>query len=217
MLHEGSLVERLRRWITPDVEGRPIFEVLPGPCECLVQEKKEEGRACVVCEVPPEHVAIAFYLHGQDGLFRFLRKVSNADGAILLVEPGGAVVGRIVECKKTVNPSDWDKAIKQFTWTLARLLAVAGALGVRITRISLSTAFREDRLSPEHSPNPALGKATLGTSHEDEADEAALNDARRRQLAWLSNQVSLPGFAGVFSHTKIQLDDAGDGRCELGS
>lgn len=210
MLHEGTLVERLGRWVRREIGGKPVFEVVAGPGRHVIEEAEDAGRACVTCEIPEGHVCVVFRLHGQDSLFGFLRERENADGAFLMVEPSGEISAWIVECKKTLDARKWDKAIKQFTWTLARLSAVAGVIGVELGPVVFATAFREDRLSPEESPNPALGKAVLGGRSDSE------EEPRRRQLAWVGDRVVLPGLKGSFGHAKIRLDAAGNGAHLLG-
>ena len=218
---QGSLRERLSFWIKEEKNKdgkrpRRIYEVEEGPCTRLVEETNVAGEATVSCQVAANHTCVEFKLHKQDGIFEFLLECYNADGAFFIAHPGGDVSIWIVECKKTVHFGSWKHALDQFQWTAARLLAVAGVIGVEVREIALKTAFREDKLSPEGSPNPALGKLPLGGNAAELPEEERRSSKGRLLLAWMSENVPLRGFAGRFAHTKVQLDSAGIGSCTLG-
>ncbi len=218
---EGSFRERLSAWIKEEKNKdgkrpRRIYEVFEGPCELVVEERTAKGEAEVRCQVPPGQTCVEFKLHGQDGLFEFLSESFNADGAFLVARPEGDVVIWIVECKKTVGLNTWEHVLKQFRWTAARLLAVAGVIGVEVTGISLMTAFRDDRLSPESSPNPAQGKLPIGGNTVALLGEERASWKGLTLLAWMGEDVPLGGFKSRFQHTKVKLDTAGKGGCRLG-
>jgi len=218
---QGSLRERLSMWIKEEKNKdgkrpRRIYEVVEGPCTLLVEETNEAGEAAVYCQVATDHTCVEFKLHGQDGIFEFLRESYNADGAFLIARPDDSVSIWIVECKKTIRSSSWDHALKQFQWTAARLLAVAGVIGVEVKSISLMTAFRYDELSPEASPNPALGKLPVGGNAAELPEEERRSLEALKLLAWMGEDVPLRGFTGRFAHTRVQLDSTGVGNCELG-
>lgn len=220
MEREGSLAERICAWIrhekTDGKRAKRIYEIVEGPHELRIVETQKDGEADVRCEVPAGCTCVVFHLHGQDGLFEFLLRSSNADGTFLFARADGTVGAWIVECKWTISASSWEHARRQFRWTLARLLAVAGVIGVEIQSVSLTTAFREDQLSPEGSPNPAVYKVPLGEVEPSEDGEVPRNPAARARLAWLSGRVPLTGYRGEFAHTKLQLDAGGNGACPFG-
>lgn len=215
----GTFSERIEAWIKREkaAEGkqprRVYFELVEGPATLVVNELNDKGKAEVRCEVLADHTCVQFNLHGNDGLFGFLRESSNADGAFLLEGPDGVVTAWIVECKRTLGRKTWGEVLKQFRWTVARLFAVAGVIGVEVGEVALVTAFREDLLSPSDSPNPAFGKLSIGDDGAPGATEG--RELQRLLLAWLDDNVHLGGFQGGFRHTKLQLDDRGCGAYTL--
>ena len=118
-----------------------------------------------------------------------------------------------MECKKIVGQRTWNKALQQVRWTLLRLRALAGALGVPIQRVTLYTAFREDKLSSTSSRNP-LAPRNLITSRFAELDES-IERPRRLQKAWEDDEIVFDGFDGRFVHTKVELDGEGHGSIGL--
>lgn len=78
-----------------------------------------------------------------------------------------------------------------------------------LDRVVFGTAFRNDRLSEDESPNPAEGMPLLGEANDDE--ERQQDRARRQQLAWMNDEVRLRGFSQPFQHTRIALHQE-DGR-----
>ncbi|AUX27719.1 uncharacterized protein SOCEGT47_083170 [Sorangium cellulosum] len=205
--HTGSLEQRLAAVIAPAQGDRgPFYEVLRPPSHATVKETKKDGYAEVACIVPEGHICIQWRLE-ETGRFLFLRGDKNADGALLLLGPDGQVEAHIIECKRKVTQGKWEDILQQMRWTLYKLLALAGALGLSIDEVYLGTAYRLDELSEESSPNPALGKPTLGGASEKTSGEDELSESRLRQLAWETDEVHLAGFDGAFRHVKVQLDE----------
>jgi len=209
-----SLAENLRAWIRVRTNDGQVVDVYEGPENFLIEEKQQEGRAELQCAIPAGYTCAVFQLHGKDGLFGFLLETKNADGAVLFLRPNGEHVAWIVECKKTLDQGKWEIVLKQFKWTLARLRAIAGVLGLEIAEVALATAFRNDRLSEDESPNPTSGKAPIGPSADSDGF-GEMNWARLTQLAWMNDEIELEGVPGTFRHTKIRLDPNGDGSCQL--
>jgi hypothetical protein len=215
MQREGLLSERFDLWLKNTTEGRDrwrIYEVLTGSQDFSIKETEPSGQADLRCSIPAGYTCVVFHFRGRDGLFQFLQKDNSADGAVLFIRPDGQLSAWIVELKKKISQSKWQEVLEQFRWTLARLLAITGVLGLELKSVTFTTAFREDRLSPEESPNPTLGKAPLGIP----ALGESLDMARRRQLAWVEDRIRLQGFTGEFWHTKVHLDGDGNGTCRLG-
>ncbi|WP_437734147.1 hypothetical protein [Sorangium sp. So ce1335] len=205
--HAGSLEQRLAAIIAPELgDGGPFYEVLRPPSQATVKETKKDGYAEVACTIPEGHICIQWRLD-ETGRFLFLRGDKNADGALLLIGPDDWVEAHIIECKRKVTQGKWEDILQQMRWTLYKLLALAGVLGLSIDEVHLGTAYRVDELSEESSPNPALGKPTLGGTSQQTPGEDLLSESRLRQLAWENDEVHLPGFQGAFRHVKVQLDE----------
>jgi hypothetical protein len=200
MDRSGTFEERLDAWI-----GAERYEHVAAPGCVRIVERAPEGKAEVECPVPEGCTWIQWRL---DGLFKFLKEDNNADGLLLLCRQDGRYEAHVIECKRTVRPDRWHKIQRQFRWHLGKLLAIAGVLGIQFERVTLGTAYQRDQLSEDESPNPTRGRPTL----EGEGDDATtITDGRRYQLAWMNDQVRLPGFAHPFSHVKIRLDAQGRG------
>lgn len=210
--HAGNLEQRLTALIAPARgNGEPFYEVIRPPSHAIVKETKKDGYAEVTCLIPEGQLCVQRNLE-ETGRFLFLRGDKNADGALLLIHPDGRTEAHIVECKRKVTQGKWEDILQQMRWTLYKLLALAGVLGISIDEVHLCTAYRVDELSEESSPNPTVGKPTLGDASDQTPEEGELSEARLRQLAWEGNEVRLPGFDDVFRHVKVQLDnDSGRG------
>lgn len=141
------------------------------------------------------------------GPFNFLLEWSNADGAILFLRQDGSLGAWIVECKRTVKEASWKKARMQMKWTLARLRAIAGVLRLPLSVVTFGTAFRVDQLSPQSSPNPALGKQQIGPSHSQGRGKELFQELQKQ---WLSDCVCGLGDDVIFRHFQILLDAKGN-------
>lgn len=212
MKASGTLEERLRAHVQPTVLVKsrgeaPFYTLVEPPSKAIVEEPQSAGEARVECTLPDGSRCVQWNL--QTGMFRFLQEEKNADGALLVWQSDGSEDGsfeaHIMECKKTVDQTKWAEILQQMRWTLARLLAVAGTLGIPIVKARFYTAFRRDRLSSDSSRNPALPRIPIegGSPRRGELDRAL-----RQQLDWESDDLAIEGFMGRFHHRKVQLDAA---------
>jgi hypothetical protein len=213
----GTLRERVTQLVKlhrAEAKGKPpreIYRWVESPGPVTVREESIQGEASVELALPGGHEYLDLWL--PTGLFEILLDDENADGAVLVVLPDGALEAHVIECKRTVDGTHWDKALRQMKWTLVKLRALAGALGAPIAGAVLYTAFREDRLSEEESPNPASAERIVGEP--EGAAEMELHSGRQRQLGWMRSRVRLLGFERPFAHRKIPLDAAGRGGTTL--
>lgn len=212
----GTLEERVAQLLVPQKkqkggEARPVYRWVRAPARVLVEETEAEGEAALDLGLPDGTTCLV--LHLPTGLFGFLAEDKNADGALLLVLADGSVEAHICECKKTVDSSQWTKALRQMTWTLVKLRALAAALGEQLAGAVFYTAFREDSLAEDSSPNPAGAERIVGVP--ESAPEAELDVGRRNQLQWMRDGLRLRGFEGAFRHHKIKLDPRGAGAAEI--
>jgi hypothetical protein len=141
------------------------------------------------CDLPSCEMAIELRNHDA---FGFLKDKKRADGALLLVR-NGEVEAHVVECKKTMDSSAWAGVRHQWRATIYRLMALAGAIGERVARAVVYSAYRHDRLSAMENPDPIDLKNPLG---EEPIVEAS----------WECDQVWLEGFAAAMPHVKVPLD-----------
>ena len=206
MILSGDLLHRLKSLIKQSAPSKvgsvKVYEIVKPPGKALVVEREKSGEAEIACTLPEGCVCVQWNL--PTGLFNFLQEDKNADGAFFIQqESDGVIEAHIVECKKTVDQKKWTDIVQQMRWTLSKLLALAGALGLPISRVVLYTAFRNDSLSFERSPNFTGMKRTIGEQTE---EDLQLNEEGREFLDWEEDKVRLRGFEGMFSHRKIQLD-----------
>jgi hypothetical protein len=200
---------RLGAWIRAQRPDHSLlYEHVTAPGGVRIVEREAAGEAVVECPVPAGCTCIQWRL---DGLFSFLKEDKNADGTLLVCRQDGRYEAHIIECKRTVDQTKWHEIARQFRWTLGKLLAIAGVLGIAIERVTFGTAYRRDQLSEDESPNPSQGRPMLEGRAEEGDDAAAITEARRYQLAWMNDQVRLPGFLNPFPHVKIRLDAEGRG------
>lgn len=208
MDRSGDVTQRLAIWIRSKKDGKPLslYRLAKSPDRVVVVEPSSSGKAEVTCPIPDGCECIEWQINEND-LFMFLQETNNADGALLLRRPNGDFEAHIIECKKTVDQTKWPEILVQIQWTLGRLLAIAGVIDIKIQTAILGTAYRYDRLSEEESPNPTSGKPALDAPALRDLDEEQLNNARLKQLAWMNDEVHLPGFQHPFRHVKIKLDE----------
>lgn len=212
----GTLKERVARLVRARVKDkggseRATYAWVASPGPVTVRETEREGEARVEFTLPAGCECLELWL--PTGLFRILDEDKNADGALLVVLPDGSIEAHIVECKKTVDSGSWEKALVQMMWSLVKLQALAGALGEQIAGAVCYTAFREDKLSADESPNPAYSERIVGAPEGDA--EAELRWGRRKQLEWMRGRIRLRGYRGELAHHRIRLDEAGRGGAPL--
>ena len=221
MRASGTLEERLAAHVQPTIalKGGEVrfYEIVEPPSKAIVEERETAGEARVECDLPPGTRCVRWNL--GTGKFQFLKEEKNADGALLLFRDDGSKDGafeaHILECKRTVDQKKWSDVLQQMRWTLARLLAVCGTLGIPVVKACLYTAFRRDSLSSNSSRNPALPRIPIGGGARLDG-ELELSWARRQQLDWENDDVAMPGFEGRFPHRKVKLDEAsGAGAVDL--
>ena len=216
MTPSGDIERRLRDHIQgkvkdPSKREVPFYVVVRAPGKVTIAEQAVAGEAKVECSLPSESLCIQWNFHGG---FPFLKVDKNADGALLIQRNDGTHEAHVMECKRTVDQTKWSEILQQMRWTLSKLMALAGALGVHLDRAVFYTAFRNDRLSTVSSPNPIFAKLPIET----DAPAEIVRDigrARQLQIDWENDDISLGDFEGRFAHRKIELDGDGNGAIGL--
>jgi hypothetical protein len=220
MTPSGDMVKRLVDHFCETVKFQgvgemPQFLLVRHPDRAVVVERNTAAEARIECSFPDDTLCVQW--NWPTGLFQFLKEESNADGALLIWRNDGSRDGlfdaHIMECKKTITFSTWEKALVQLRWTFMRLRAVAGALGVPLGRVTFYTAYRVENISSDSSRNPVLLRLSITSQHAT-PDNTTL---RQRQLrtAWETGDISLGDFDGRFAHRKIHLDENGNKAIEL--
>lgn len=214
MRASGTLEERLGAHVQAKIVLKSgevrFFEIVEAPIKAIIEERETAGEARVECDLPVGTRCVQWNL--GTGKFQFLKEEKNADGALLVWRDDGSKDGsfevHIIECKRTLDQKKWSDALQQMRWTLARLLAISGTLGIPVGRACFYTAFRRDNLSSASSRNPALPRIPIGNRRTLLDDETELNWARRQQLDWENDEIAIVGFDGRFPHRKVKLDEA---------
>ena len=216
MKPSGDIERRLRDHIQgkvkdPSKREVPFYVVVRAPAKVTVAEQAVAGEANVECSLPEGSLCVQWSFYGG---FPFLKVDKNADGALLVRRDDGTYEAHVIECKRSVDQTKWSEILQQMRWTLSKLMALSGALGIHLERAVFYTAFRNDRLSTVSSPNPILAKLPVETEGPPE-DVRELNRARQLQLDWENDDITLGDFEGRFAHTKIALDGRGNGSIGL--
>lgn len=172
--------------------------------EVTVVEQVEEGKAQVQF-VSSERLICLNSPNNKPLYFLDMRKL--ADGIILQLGASRTAL-HIVECKKTIKENSWKTVKEQWAGAVQSAFALCGVLGVPApanTDIFLYSAYREDKLSAAQNTNPALLKMLVGVTAAEQKPQA---------LDWSQQQVKI--LEHQFEHRKIQLDETGNGRFEIG-
>jgi hypothetical protein len=188
-------------------DDKPLYEFVTSPNLVIVRELDKAGEAHIDIAYPDGAHCIVWCLE-KSGFFHFLQGDKDADGIFFVCHANHRVDAYIIECKKKITNSSWAQAKKQLQDSLAKVLAIAGVLGIEIDNVCLGAAFRVNCLDSEEYPEPRTGGELL------DADAGrSETTARAHELAeWRTGQVRLRGFAKPFSLAKIQLDpDTGRG------
>lgn len=207
---DGDVVQRLRAAVQ-----RTLFRVVRAPDVIRVEEMADEGRAEVTFPPPDGSLCIEWAI--QKNVFGFLKDAQNADGAFFVLTGDDAAEAHVVECKRTITQDSWSKAKLQMRSTLLRLRALGGVLGVEITKVIGYTAYCDDELDPDRSPDPSITKISVGDeppAPEDAEDAGAV----RNQFDWGSEVAHLRGFSEPLTHRKLKLqmsDGVGRGSFRL--
>jgi len=201
-----KLDPQVARLLTASVHTN-LYEICP--VQALVTESTSEGKATVTCVLPQHAVGIQWKIE-SDSLFPFLKERLAADGALMLQLPDGTYEAHIMECKLTVNQVTWDRAKRQMRWSLIRLRALAGFLGIQLERVVCYTAYRFERWET------GLLKVPIGTPSPTNDEQARTIELLQQQGDWLDLDIELRTFDDRFVHRKVALNSQdGTGQVNL--
>jgi hypothetical protein len=123
-----------------------------------------------------------------------------ADFAILVSRGDDEFEAHILEHKKTVKVDEFIHVQAQLEGAMVRLLAIAGILGIRIRAVTTYTAFCNDKISREASPEMTTMKIPVGP-----------NDYHRAQArrSWEHGTLQMKRFGSEVRHVKVQVNENG--------
>ena len=174
--------------------------------ELVVREVARDGEAAVRFQLPPDRLGLAFKLDKAE-IFSFLNSRKAGDGFLLVQDKVGCWAGHVVECKKTANVGQLNKAAEQLRMSLVRLQIIADFLNIEVTTWRAWIAFRRGLNS---STDPALLRAPVG---------GQLNKRQKEHQSairmWRSEQIDDVPIVGTLALGKIKLDESGEGVQEL--
>lgn len=123
-------------------------------------EKANEGAARVRVQLPPTATGYVFDLSRATAV-EILRDQQNCDGSVLVTDSTGCYAC-VVEIKRTLSMSTWEKAQKQLRSGAIRLQLVLSFLDVSPSRWIGAVVCGEDRTQPQRNPDPALLHRPVG-------------------------------------------------------
>lgn len=139
---------------------------------------------------------------GKAQWFKQFAEEKCADFGLLVHRHKGSVSAFVIECKETLDATEWEKAKTQLGAMIVRLRSVVGAINIRLHDVTCYTAFRRDPLSDKLNASPRRKRVgqprTQAVTHRD----------------WLNANIEL-GQLGRFAHRKIELDQQGNGTLRL--
>lgn len=190
---------------------RRRYDVVAAPDPIVLNEDDPLGRAEIRLDLIPGMRCVVWHI--EDNVFGFLSNDQNADGAFFVLGRDDEVEAHIIECKMTLNRGTWVKVRKQMRATLLRLRALAGVLGLTITRVVCYSAFHEEEAAPLTSANLAFTRPPLGEVQAPAAEDAEALAVLRQQYGWREALVELRDIEGRHPHRQIRLSRRDDGIC----
>jgi hypothetical protein len=150
------------------------------------------------------HCALLLKLEkvGKAQWFKHFAEEKCADFGLLLHRHKGSVSAFVIECKETLDATEWEKAKIQLGAMIVRLRSVVGAINVRLHDVTCYTAFRRDPLSDK----------LVASRRRKRVGQPRTQAATHRD--WLNAEIEL-GQLGRFAHRKIELDQQGKGTLRL--
>lgn len=170
--------------------------------EFELEETIHEGRAKLICTLGKYAIAFSKV---DDNKFPYIKHKKCADAIIFTKVDDDNWGLKIIEFKKTMSNSSWEKSKEQFKGAILNSLAIGGFLGIRnFVTIEVYSAFREEKLTVANTNNPVLLKQYVGKTPQDKLED------------WKNGYVRIDFMKERLPHNRIQLDVDGNGRVHLG-
>lgn len=183
------------------------YEKIEGYGQCCFSEKSKDGKATLICHLNKDAIAIKepdknvlTYLSTEKGVR------SCPDGFLFVKDEEEKWTLYVIEFKKTLNTSTYDKSKWQFKMGIHNARAIAAFLGIDIQDIVLCSSYREETISELHK-NVDLSTLRANNSL------AAI----KKQREWKSGkcEIEVDKQKQLYCYKKIQLDKEGTGTMKL--
>lgn len=175
--------------------------------QCCFSEKSKDGKATLVCQLNKDAIAIKepdknvlTYLSTEKGVR------SCPDGFLFVKEKEEKWTLYIIEFKKTLNTSTYDKSKWQFKMGIHNARAIGAFLGIEIQEIVLCSSYREETISELHKK---VDLSTLRASNS--------LSAIKKQEEWRRGKCELEvdRVRRAYCYKKIKLNQNGVGNITL--
>ena len=162
--------------------------------QLILEEKKEDGRANLVCDLTNYSIA---FLNADKNIVGYFKNQKCADAIIFqrINESDWKLI--IIEFKRTLSIKNLTKSIDQFKGAIHNAIALAGILGIEEFKcIEVYSAYRNEKISSDKSENVVIQK-----------------DVSIRKLIkqWEKQQVKFDFINSSAYYGRIELDDLGEG------
>ena len=165
--------------------------------EFELQEKIQEGRANLTCTLA--HYSIAFS-NVDDHKLPYIKHRKCADALVFTKLDNDNWSLKVIEFKRTISISSWERSKEQFKGAILNSLAISGFLGIRkFVTIEVYSAFREDKLTVKDTDNPVLLKQYVGMPPQEKFED------------WKNDYVRIDFINQKLPLKKINLDHDGKG------
>lgn len=173
-------------------------KVIVSSKQLIFEEKIEEGRAKLVCNLTKHSIA---FLNADKNVVGYFTNQKCADAIIFQKINQNDWKLIIIEFKRTLSIKSLIKTIEQFKGAIFNSFAFGGILGIKEFKcIEVYSAYRNEKLSADKSENVVLQKNV---------------ENRKLIRQWELHQVDLDFVNSSVYYGRIQLDDLGEGSIQI--
>jgi hypothetical protein len=166
--------------------------------QLILEERTEDGRASLVCELTNYSIA---FLNADKSIVGYFKNQKCADAIIFQKIDKNNWKLIIIEFKKTLSIKSLGKSIEQFKGAIHNSLSLAGILGIKEFKcIEVYSAYRREKISSDKNENTVIQK-----------------DISIRKLIkqWENKQVVFDFINSSVYYGRIELDDLGEGSIQI--
>lgn len=174
--------------------------------EVVLKEKQKAGQVVLKCILKNETI---IFPSPDKVVMPYLDNVKKGaracpDSFLFELMQDGTWILHIMEYKKSISTDSIDKSKIQFTMGIYNARAIAGFLNIKIKKIYVYSAYRKDTIG---TPQALI---MLRSANLSQKDRAIVNDWKKERCT-----LKVDMEEKQFRHVKIQLDENGNGTCEL--
>lgn len=173
--------------------------------EVTLEEKEKSGKVILRCKLkndtlifPSPDKVILPWLGEQNGA----RKCP--DSLLLELQKDGTWNLHIMEFKKSISTASIKKSKIQFVMGIYHARAIAGFLNIKIKKICVYSAYRKDTIG---TPQALI---ELRSANLHLKDQSIISDWKKERCTLMVDLQEQQ-----YQHVKIQLDEEGNGICQL--